>query len=156
MIYVLDTSAIGVLSNYYPATFGTLWGLIEAMADEGTFVSVREVLNELENWSASDFIQDWARRRRALFATPSPAEQAAVARILAVPHFQQIIGTQAMLKGTPVADPFVIAAAMVAGGAVVTQEKLKPNAAKIPNVCAHFGVPYCDVEGFMRQQGWVF
>ena len=31
-----------------------------------------------------------------------------------------------------------------------------PNAAKIPNVCAHFKIPCIDLEEFMHQQGWAF
>jgi hypothetical protein len=46
-----------------------------------------------------------------VFTTPTGAETEFVSRILAVPHFQQIIGTKARLTGTPVADPFVIASA---------------------------------------------
>ncbi len=57
---------------------------------------------------------------------------------------------------TPVADPFVIACARVNSGTVVSQEKFKPNAAKIPNVCAHFAIPCMDLEGFMRAQNWSF
>jgi len=33
---------------------------------------------------------------------------------------------------------------------------LKPQAAKIPNVCQHFSVPCMDLETFMQQQGWSF
>ena len=82
-----------------------------------------------------------------------------------VKHFQSLIGIQQRLKGTPVADPFVIACARIKQGTVVTEEgwlrpsdKLvpKPNAAKIPNVCAHFKVPCVDLEEFMQQQGWAF
>jgi hypothetical protein len=47
-----------------------------------------------------------------------------------------------------VADPFVIACAHVREGCVVTQEKGKPNAATIHNVCDHFGVRSTDFEGF--------
>lgn len=63
---------------------------------------------------------------------------------------------QARLRGTPVADPFVIAAANVKTGVVVTEERLKPNAAKIPNVCQHFKIPCTNLEGFMSQQSWSF
>jgi hypothetical protein len=38
----------------------------------------------------------------------------------------------------------------------VTEEKLKPNAAKIPNVCAHFQIPCINLERFMRDQNWSF
>jgi hypothetical protein len=50
----------------------------------------------------------------------------------------------------------VIACAKVNSGTVVTEEQIKPHAAKIPNVCKHFDIPCVDLEGFMRQQGWAF
>lgn len=79
-----------------------------------------------------------------------------VQQVLAIPHFQSLIGTKAILKGTPVADPFVVAAGKVNKAVVVTQEKLKRNAAKIPNACQHFHVPCINLETFMTKQGWTF
>jgi hypothetical protein len=35
-------------------------------------------------------------------------------------------------------------------------EQFKKNAAKIPNICQHFGVPCLDLRGFMAKEGWVF
>jgi hypothetical protein len=46
-----------------------------------------------------------------------------------------------------------IASARVRGGCVVTEEANKPNAAKIPNVCEHFGIHWTNVEGFWKQNG---
>lgn len=77
-------------------------------------------------------------------------------QILAIRHFQTLIGGKELLKGTPVADPFVIAAARIKKGSVVTQEKRKPNAAKVPNICDHFQIPCVDLGEFMEQQGWSF
>lgn len=156
MAYVVDTSTFIVLKNYYPGTFATLWAHIDALAADGTLVSVREVFNELQNSNENDFIRDWAKEHKAIFAAPTNAEQLMVRQILAIPHFQTLIGAKAILKGTPVADPFLIAAAVVNGATVVAQERLKPNAAKIPNVCAHFGVPCLDLQSFMAEQGWAF
>ena len=156
MKYVFDTSTLIVLKNYYPTTFAKLWNRIGTLAGNGTIVSVREVFNELHNYNDVDFIQDWAKQHKAIFGKPSNDELLVVQQILAIPHFQTLIGNKAILKGTPVADPFVVAAAKVMGGSVVTQEKLKANAAKIPNVCEHFGVPCIDLETFMEQQGWAF
>lgn len=53
-----------------------------------------------------------------------------------------------------VADPWLIARAKSLGGCVLTEEKLKPNAAKIPNVCKHFGVDFCNVEALFERKGW--
>ena len=156
MTYVFDTSAFIVLKNFYPATFSTLWKRIDSLVANGTIVSVREVFNELHNYNDADFIQDWAKQHNAVFAKPSNAELLVVQQILAVPHFQVLISNKAILKGTPVADPFVVAAAKIKSATVVTQEGLKPNAAKIPNVCDEFGVPCIDLQTFMTQQGWSF
>ncbi len=156
MIYVFDTSAFIVLKNFYPATFATLWNQIDSLVANGTIVSVREVFNELHNYNDADFIQDWAKQNKSVFAKPSNAELLVVQQILANPHFQVLISNKAILKGTPVADPFVVAAAKIKGATVVTQEGMKPNAAKIPNVCQKFGVLCIDLEIFMKHQDWNF
>ena len=44
----------------------------------------------------------------------------------------------------------------VEGRTVVTMESLKPNAARIPNICEHFGVRCMDLEEFMEAEGWKF
>lgn len=73
-----------------------------------------------------------------------------------VSHFQQNIEQQKLLKGGKNADPFVIAKAAVDGRAVVTMELFKPNAAKIPNICAHFAITCLSLEQFMEEEGWEF
>lgn len=156
MIYVFDTSAFIVLKHFYPNTFRSLWTGLDQLIEQGNLISVREVFNELHAYNDADFIQDWAKQRQDIFTKPSNQELAFVQQIFAIPHFQNLIGAKAMLKGTPVADPFVIAAAHVRQGAVVTQEQLKPNAAKIPNVCKHFGIHCHNLETFLSQQGWSF
>jgi hypothetical protein len=156
VIYVLDTSAFRVLRNFYPAAFPTLWARLEVLVQDGTLISVAEVLNELHTFNDSETLEAWCKKHKSIFAKPTNDELLVVQRIMAVPHFRPVVSQKALLKGTPVADPFVIAAAKVKGGMVVTQEKVKPNAAKIPNICEHFGVPYMDMEAFMKQQGWTF
>jgi hypothetical protein len=156
MVYVFDTNSIRVLGHYYPARFPTFWRRFDNAADEGNVVSVREVYNELENQITKDWFFDWIKRRRRMFLVPGAAETAFVRRIFEVGHFQALVGETQRLKGQPVADPFVIACAYVRSGTVVTEEAKKPNAAKIPNVCEHFGVLCTDVEGFLAENGWQF
>lgn len=71
-------------------------------------------------------------------------------------HFQQLVEKKKILKGGPVADPFVIAKAKVEGAILVTEEAFKENAAKIPNVCEYFKVEYINLEDFMQREGWQF
>ncbi len=156
MIYVFDTSAFVDLKAFFPGTFRSLWKSLDEMVADGSLVSVREVKRELEAYNDPDVIQEWAKRHREIFETPDAAELEFVREILAIPHFQALISAKAMLKGSPVADPFVIAAARNKRGTVVTKEKLKANAAKIPNVCHHFNVPSMNLEEFMAAQGWSF
>ncbi|RMH18544.1 MAG: DUF4411 family protein [Acidobacteria bacterium] len=156
MVYVFDTSSLRVLGNYYPSRFPTFWRRFEPAVEAGSIRSVREVHRELELQSTKAWLKEWAGKHRALFAQPGPEETAFVAEIFRVPHFQALIGKIQRLKGRPVADPFVVAAAKVMGGIVVTEEADRRNAAKIPNVCHHFGVGITNVEGFLEGNDWSF
>lgn len=155
MIYVFDTNSFRVLSHYFPEIFPTVWENINLMVSNGNFISVREVYNELERGSPS-FIIDWAKENKKIFFTPTQNEMIFVSQIFAVPHFQNLVTKKQRLKGTPVADPFMIAAAKVKKGCVVTEEVLKPNAAKIPNVCQHFNIDCTNIQGFMKREDWKF
>ena len=155
MIFVVDTSSFRELERYYADIFPTFWELFQKEVDAGQVVSVREVWRELEASPETKVIA-WSKANIAIFKPPSPAESAFVGRIFAVPHFSQLISAKAQLIGQPVADPFLIAAAYTCSGTVVTQERMKPNAAKIPNVCEHFGVACTNFEGFLKAKGWSF
>jgi len=156
MIYVFDTSSIRSLQHFYPSVFKTIWGGLDGLVRQQNLISTREVSNELVRQNVSVDVLAWAKQNKQIFTTPNATELQFVAQIFQIQHFQSLIGEQQRLKGTPVADPFVIACAKIKGGTVVTEERLKPNAAKIPNVCAHFNVPCIDLERFMQQQDWTF
>lgn len=155
MVYILDTSFIIQLhENCYRENFVTLWGLFDEMLAAGQFTSTREVRRELEE--QSDVATKWAEANNDLFTTPTAEEGRFVANIYAVKHFQQNIELKKILKGGKNADPFVIARAAVLDGTVLTMEQLKPNAAKIPNICDHFKLPCMDLRGFMTAEKWSF
>jgi len=154
MIYVLDTNSLCVLKNFYPTTFPGLWVRIDALVASGEFISVEEAYGELTKRVDSEHLLQWVERNKAIFTPPTEKEMDFVAGIFAVQHFQQLVSQDALLRGGLVADPWIIARAHSAGGCVVTEEKLKPNAAKIPNVCDHFQIPWTNVEGLFQLQGW--
>ena len=99
---------------------------------------------------------DWCNNNKAIFATPDASETNFIPRIFAVPHFRQLIGQKQVLRGTPVADPFIIARAAALGGAVVSEESFKLGKPNIPAVCQHFGVPCMKLGDFLRAKGWTF
>lgn len=165
MIYVFDTSSLRSLQHFYPRVFKTIWNGLDELVAQRDLVSTREVFNELERQAVSEAVLQWAKNNKTLFSTPTANELQFVSEIFKIPHFQGLIGAQQRLKGMPVADPFVIACAKINAGTVVTEEgwqrsgkrlELKPNAAKIPNVCNHFNIPCIDLEEFMHLQGWTF
>jgi hypothetical protein len=154
--YVFDNSPLSALfRNYYRKTFPSLWQRFDQLVDDGRLVSTREVFREIED-GPSDSLLEWAKNNRALFATPTAEEGAFVAQIYAIPHFQQNIEQKKLLRGGRVADPFVIARAAVEKRIVVTTELMKPNAVKIPNICAHFGVGCMSLAEFMDAENWTF
>jgi len=157
MIYVFDTSAFVILEHYFPNRFPSFWNHVDSAVEAGDIISVREVLKELSaRKDRKEHLDQWIESHKSLFLTPTPEETAFVRQIFVVPHFQQMVDAKHRLRGAPVADPFVIALARVRSGCVVTQESLKPHAAKIPNVCQHFGIRCCNLESFMEQMGWQF
>lgn len=156
MSFVFDTSSFRILRHYYLNRFPSVWAGLEDLVTAGEITSTREVFNELERFDDPGPVLEWAKNHKEIFAIPTSDETEFVARIFQVAHFQALIAQKSILTGRPVADPFVVAAAAVRGATVVTQESLKPNAAKIPNVCQHFGIPCVNLEQFMTHHGWNF
>jgi len=151
MKYVFDSdSLINLFRHYYPERFPTLWEQFDALVLKGKLISVREVFNEIG--SSEDSLGTWAKEQKNILFLESTVEELKfVSEIFQVLHFQAMIRKQERLKGKPVADPFVIARAKISGACVVTQEKKTENAAKIPNVCDHFGIRCINLEGFMEE-----
>ncbi|MCC7633622.1 PIN domain-containing protein [Stenotrophomonas rhizophila] len=156
MIYVFDTASFSKLKHYYPGVFATLWAGLDSMVKAGTLLSTKEVKRELQNGEPDQHVDAWVSANGHIFTTPTAQELQIVSSILAISHFQSLIGEKQRLKGTPVADPFVIAAAKARAGTVVTEELFKMNSAKMPNICEYFNVPCTNLEGFMALQGWTF
>lgn len=156
MTYVFDTAPLWTLfQNFYPRRFPTLWQNFNELIGSGQIVSTREVGREIDNCPV-ERLRDWAENNGEVFTIPTAAEGAFVGQIYAVPHFQQNIERQKLLKGGVLADPFVVAKASVVGGTVVTMEQYKDNSAKIPSICRHFGVSCLSLEDFMEAEEWTF
>ena len=158
MSYVFDTGSIIELERFYPNIFKSVWVKLDDLVEKGMFLSTREVWNELERGDFADHLRIWleSKGRNRIFTIPTQEEMQYVSNILSIKHFQALIGSKQQLVGTPVADPFVIACANIRKSTVVTEEKYKPNASKIPNVCKHFDIPCINLEQFMQEQKWEF
>lgn len=156
MAYVFDTNSFSVLGSYYPEQFPSFWQEFEKAVAAGKVLSVREVSRELAHYARHPHLTDWVKSHRSIFTPPVPAEMLFVSEIFDVQHFQMLVDKKKRLNGHPCADPFIVARAKVINGCVVTEEKFKPHAAKIPNVCQHFEVEVTNLQGFMEKEGWTF
>ena len=155
-MYVLDTNVISALhKNYYRSRFVTLWKQFDELVGAGEVTSTREVYHELQD-GVVGADTNWAKTNAKLFTNPNAKEASFVAKIYSVAHFQANIERQKLIRGGRNADAFIIARAFAIEGTVVTMERFKPQAVKIPNICDHFKIPYLDLEGFMEKEGWVF
>ncbi|MBQ9683447.1 MAG: DUF4411 family protein [Neisseriaceae bacterium] len=165
MKYVFDTCSIRALQHFYPAIFGSIWQKIDELVEHEEMISTKEVFNELKRQDISKELQEWVKNKKSIFKKPTAEETEFVSEILRTQNFAGLIGKKQQLKGQPVADPFVVACAKQYNATVVTEEgwdhdkdelEPKPKAAKIPNVCQHFGIRCIDLETFMNEQGWRF
>ncbi|MFN3685286.1 PIN domain-containing protein [Salinarimonas sp.] len=154
MSYVFDTGPLsGMFKHYNRKVFETLWNRFDQLIAGGEIVSCKEVHRELEDFGHAD---EWLRGNRAICHDPTVAEALFIREIFAVSHFQQSIDRKKLLNGGKIADPFVVAKARHEKRTVVTTEKYENNAAKIPNICTHFGVYCLSFDEFMIAQGWKF
>ncbi len=156
VVYVFDTSSFIVMENYYPEQFPTFWSNLTELAVANRIQSVSEVWKELNRENTRDFLVNWIKDRQEIFPTPDAKETKFVAGIFAVPAFQALVKQKARLKGSPVADPWVIARAAQLGATLVTEESQDPALLRIPKVCTHFNVASMNVQGLLAQEGWKY
>ncbi len=155
MPYILDTSALlhAWRRDYPPDTFPSLWEKIEELAASETLVAPHEVLLELER--GGDEIYEWAREHDGMFIEPEETVQEKVQEV--VDRWPEFVPDES--HDGVWADPYVVALAAVVGGTVVTGENLAPENArrpKIPNLCRALGIPYTNLLGVLRNEGWTF
>lgn len=159
MDYALDTNSISQIYRfYYQDIFRGFWESFHDLVRSGRASSVEEVRAELmRRRELGAAVRNLVQVNPGFFPEPTVLEQQFMARIFAVPHFRELVNQQARLQGTPVADPYLIAKAGVRPElCVVTEESYRPNAAKIPNVCRHFGIPCINLRQMMTELGWRF
>lgn len=152
-MYILDTNALYALGNYYPKRFPTIWKHIDQLADAGEFASVKEVRREIEHNCPFPHIEDWVKAHRFAFRKPDAQELEIVADIFKHAQFIGLVRATHIKRGLPVADPFLIAAAKVHDGILVTQESHKKSAARIPTICEYYDVKCINVEQLLEMEG---
>ena len=153
-VYVFDTGPLRQLFGHFDLkVFPDLWAEFHRMLVDGRILSVREVRREI---FGPDNLLEWVDTHKAVFLAPDDAQTEFMQEMLANQHAQGLIEQKKFKIGGGAADPFIIALARVRGGCVVTTEKYRPNAPKIPTLCEQFDIPCVDLTGFMKREGWKF
>ena len=133
---------------YSKDAFPAHWNHIEKCIGSGRIISARAVYDELENTKNDDF-KKWLSSRRSIFV-PLDADQVAIVR-------QIVTKYDAYTKGSPKADPILVALAKSRGLKVITSEKKRatpsPNMPDIPNLCEEFGVECVSIVQFSIDEG---
>ncbi|WNY26769.1 DUF4411 family protein [Methanolapillus ohkumae] len=156
-IYVFDTSIISQLfRNYYSETFPGLWKKVNEYVLDGKIISVSEAKNELLQHNNLPKMTNWIHKNSGIFLEPIPEEFNFIAELFKKPAGRQLINRKNILEGLPAADPFIIAKAYSIKGTVVTTEKFKENAPKIPNICQEYSVPCFSLQNFFKKEKWIF
>ena len=157
--YCLDTNTISsIFRFYYRDSFPSFWENFSDLVGSGRASSVSEVEIELSRSPGLvSAVQELKGLNQEFFSLPSSTEQEYVTEIFGVRRFRSLLGGGTAARGNPVADPFVIAKARAFPGiCVVTEEIYRPNAAKIPNVCEHYGIECINLQQLLQREGWQF
>jgi len=150
-MYLFDTNIFRSLSVFYPESFSAVWDKLNHLASKGGLISVREVYLELIRNCPEQHIEKWATSHKKIFVVPNNTELEYVSRLLKTEENRNLLRHENIIKGLPVADPFIIAVAKNRGATVVTQE-IRRLGAKIPNVCTKEKISCCSLRDFFNAE----
>jgi hypothetical protein len=154
MKYSLDTSAfLDGWSRWYPIqTFPDIWVNLGLMIDSGEIVTIPMVIDELKAGSSGPI--KWLGGRVKTIVMPLDQAIQEESRVI-LKKFPNLVNNT---TGKSQADPFVIALAKVRDLTVLTGEKHSrtPGVVRIPDVCDHFKIPFINIMGLIKRQGWKF
>ena len=154
MMYILDTNIIRTLLNYYPKKgkrYEAVWEKIDEKIEEGVFISVDECYRELtKHYSDKSEQYQWIHNRKEMFKNPNNQESIIISQLFTYPKMRESIHQKNILENRPSADAYLVAKAKVLGAVVVTEEKMKPHSAQLPNLCEKLSVMCIDYDDFME------
>jgi len=154
MRYCLDTSAfIDAWERYYPLdVFPIVWDEMDRLMSEGVIVSPEEVYHEIKK--KSDGVIEWAQKYKGLFIPLTAGIQKHLRKIMS-DFAEGFVDPKRNRSG---ADPVVVAVALAHGYTVVTGERpgRKKGDTKIPDVCKHYGIRWCNIMVMFRELKMVF
>lgn len=152
--YILDTNIIiDVTRRIYPPRHrDEARAIVERLISEGSIVSHKEVLLELElGAKPGDEPLAWCKANSGIFCDLTPDQEAHLVKVLS-----EHPGILDPRKTGPDADPFLVALALEIGGVVVTGDgsTYRSGKTQIKDVCDAYGIRCIDVDTFLSENGW--
>lgn len=164
--FLLDANAIITPYNaFYPFDIApTFWTFLESGFKSGLIILLDKVLIEISKGAE---MKQWLSgiTEYPVIKSGDPLIYNKFAEILEYlknsGHYKE--SALAEWSGTGVADPWLIAAAIIGGYTIVTFERPnfslgtnKAKYAKIPDICEQFNVPYINLYEMLRKLKFVF
>lgn len=124
---------------------------MDELSSKGDLISVREVYNEVLKNCPQEHLLLWVKKRKSIFVIPNEKEQRLILEMMKHEENRNLIKHNNILKGLPVADPFILAVAKCRNAIVVTKEGMKPGA-RIPNICRKMDVDCIKLKDFFEKE----
>ena len=157
MAYVFDTNCFIVIGHYYPEQFPSFWNKFDQAVEIGKIISVREVFRELDQDASAPHLSDWIEHHKNIFMIPNAEATQFVSTIFSFPHFQALVSEKKSLSWSSVRRSVYHCLGKGYERLCCYRGKRETeNAAKIPNVCHHFGIDCTNLQGFMEREDWSF
>jgi Domain of unknown function (DUF4411) len=152
--YILDTNIIiDVTRRIYPQRLrDEARAIVERLISEGSIVSHKEVLLELEvGAKPGDVPLAWAKANSRIFGDLTSDQEDFLMKVL-----DEHPGILDPKKTGPDADPLLVALALEIGGVAVTGDGSTQRSGKtqIKDVCDAYGIRCIDVDTFLSENGW--
>jgi hypothetical protein len=154
-VYCFDSCAlIEPWTKYYsPDICNDYWQVLEGMIERGELFCSSEVFEEVKK--QEDGLSSWLSKHKRAVMSIDDEVQNKIREILR--DFPTLIDTK---RDRSMADPWVVAHAIVKKATVVTKElpvdSTRTAKVKIPNVCNHYGIRYIDDFMFVKEIGLKF
>lgn len=177
--YIIDTSAVIALyrERYPRKVFSSLWANIDGLVQSRKLLTVNQVVSELELSRDGDGLESVvARDNLEMFNWVAHVVSKIVEIDGKLADDVEAFGMELTtihrdwIEKHEVADPFVIAAAKLFGGTVISDERgrhsrqvlerhkeadgVYPRETKIPSICEIYDVPHVDLVEFFEAEGW--
>ena len=156
--YCFDTSALVTLDANYKQgrVFGALWKDIEKLMDEGRFIIVDMVFDEVMRYEGTraSWLKDWLKLNKKKCYRETDVEAMEMAKkIIRENKNTGFISESKMMAGKEEADPYLVGHAAVHGYTIVTMEN-QTNPNKIPKVARKYEARGINVIGFLHERGF--